>query len=678
MTFYYLRRQKNRSKTSLLVKHFKLLLVGMLLVLGFSAKAQVNYRHFVLAGRIDLSEDRFIEAIRNFNTAIQYKEDHFEAYFLRGIAKFNLSDYQGAADDFSKTLQIHPLYVRALHYRGVANDRLGNYADAMADFAKALSIDPFNADLHVANGATKMHLNRFEDAIKDYDMALLINPNMAYAYLNRGIANKLLNKPQEALKDLNEAVYHDYFDIEAWIRRGMIHLELNQFDDALTDLNQAIQLDDQSPLAYFQRGITYLQKGDTLAALNDFEKVNMLDPRNALTYYNRALIYSMRKEFDKALPLYDQVIAINPQNVYAYFNRGVVSFQQDQLQPAEADFTSAIKLFPDFAGAYINRSLVRKKLKDDHGSRADYDKAMSIIKALNNDDGNPDSLYAQYADSTYFDKILALESEFVNGDAAATKVQFRDIDILPFENFELSLLPTTGRSKTTTVKHYDDIHLVVYNSANREDYILAYVLQNLNDTSSSQISTISETIQGDWALKTLLLGLAEQRKTNYNRAESIYSQLLRDEKWGNYAQLNQANVLFAKAELVLANEQFDQAITISRRKSTVTSKQLDPVDPNIDPAVGVIQQLLKSSSKMAFAWYNLGNMQLQQKEFQKAIDSYSEAIKYEPHLAEAYYNRALTLLFVGENELACNDLSQAGQLGLTEAYAVIRKYCTKN
>lgn len=81
---------------------------------------------------------------------------------------------------------------------------------------------------------------------------------------------------------------------------------------------------------------------------------------------------------------------------------------------------------------------------------------------------------------------------------------------------------------------------------------------------------------------------------------------------------------------------------------------------------------------MAFAWYNLGNMQLQQKEFQKAIDSYSEAIKFEPRLAEAYYNRALTLLFLGENGLACNDLSQAGQLGVTDAYAVIRKYCTKN
>lgn len=659
-------------------KYVKLLIVGILLVLGFNAKAQVNYRHFVLAGRIDLSEDRFIEAIRNFNTAIQYKEDHFEAYFLRGIAKFNLSDYQGAADDFSKTLQIHPLYVRALHYRGVANDRLGNYADAMADFAKALSIDPFNADLHVANGATKMHLNRFDDAIKDYDMALLINPDMAYAYLNRGIANKLLNKPEEALKDLNEAVYHDYFDIEAWIRRGMIHLELEHFEEAITDLNQAILLDEQSSLAYFQRGITYLQQGDTLAALADFEKVNKLDPRNALTYYNRALIYSMRKEFDKALPLYDQVVAINPRNVYAYFNRGVVYFQEDQMEDAEIDFTAAIKLFPDFAGAYINRSMVRKKLNNDRGSRADYDKAMSIIKALNNDDGNPDSLYARYADSTYFDKIMALESDFVNGDAAATKVQYRDIDILPFENFEVGVLPTAGRSKTTAVKHYDDIDLVVYNSTNNEDYILGYVLQNLNDTSSSLISKISLTVHDDWTLKTLMSGFAEQRKANYNRAESIYSQLSQDEKWGPYAQLNHANVLFTKAELVLANEQFDQAITISRRKSSVSSQQLDPVQPNIDPAVEALQKLLKKSPKMAFAWYNMGNMQLQQKDFQKAIDSYSEAIKYEPRLAEAYYNRALTLLFVGENGLACNDLSRAGELGVTEAYAVIRKYCTKN
>ena len=78
-------------------------------------------------GRIELSEENFTSAIKNLNMAIAAKPNDFEAYFLRGIAKYSLNDYKGAVDDFTTTLKIHPLYVRAYHYRGVSNDHLGNY-----------------------------------------------------------------------------------------------------------------------------------------------------------------------------------------------------------------------------------------------------------------------------------------------------------------------------------------------------------------------------------------------------------------------------------------------------------------------------------------------------------------------------------------------------------------------
>lgn len=64
------------------------------------------------------------------------------------------------------------------------------------------------------------------------------------------------------------------------------------------------------------------------------------------------------------------------------------------------------------------------------------------------------------------------------------------------------------------------------------------------------------------------------------------------------------------------------------------------------------------------------------KQFQKAIDEYTEAIRLEPQLAQAYYNRGLTLLYLSNESAACDDLSKAGELGVQEAYSVIRKYCS--
>ena len=114
-----------------------LVLVFLLFLCNFNAFSQINARFFINTGRVDLSEDRNTEAIRNFNTAIAARPEHFEAWFFRGIAKFNLNDYAGSLADFTETIRLHPLYARAYHYRGIVNDRLTNYYDAKADFRKA-------------------------------------------------------------------------------------------------------------------------------------------------------------------------------------------------------------------------------------------------------------------------------------------------------------------------------------------------------------------------------------------------------------------------------------------------------------------------------------------------------------------------------------------------------------
>ena len=96
--------------------------------------------------------------------------------------------------------------------------------------------------------------------------------------------------------------------------------------------------------------------------------------------------------------------------------------------------------------------------------------------------------------------------------------------------------------------------------------------------------------------------------------------------------------------------------------------------PDYQQALTTLTAVLENNKSNPFIWYNLGNLHLQMQEFQKAIDDYTEAIKYEKNLAEAYYNRGLTLLYLGEKELANSDLSKAGELGVKEAYAVMKRF----
>lgn len=627
--------------------------------------AQINHKHYVLMGKLELSKENYSEAIKNFNIAIIAKPNDFEAYFLRGIAKYSLSDYSGAVEDFTRTLEIHPLYVRAYHYRGVANDRLSNYADAMADYKKAISLDPFSEELHIASGSTLMHLNDYNKAVAEFDTALIINPENSNAYISRGIAKRYLEDLDGALNDMNSAVYNDFFNIEAIARRGMIELEREEYQKAMDDFNEALRMDKDNPLIYFHRAVAYLNLGDTTAALNDYEKVNKLDQRNALTYFNRAIIYSIREDYDVALALYNKVIEINPQNIYGYFNRGILFYKMKEWDDAEADFTRVIELFPDFADAWMNRAVVRFEKNDMKGAEKDQWQARQIMEFVNKDKANVDSLYTHYSKMDY-NKIITFESDFVDGNRQKSLIQFSNIDIQPRGSFIVSV--------TDEEKPYFDATLSQLSESNALKGKLAYVINDIYDQNHKSLinDSIVNSIDNQ-SLKTLFEGLLNFEIYNYQRGENLFHSLLDDPVLGLYAGINLSALQNAKAELVVNDKNYDNSIYITQKKNNESFTQTVE-KPDYQQSLTTITNVLSKNKRNPYVWYNLGNIHLQMQNFEKAIEDYTKAIQYEPNLAEAYYNRALTLLYLNRKSQAIKDLSKAGELGIQEAYVVMKRF----
>ena len=53
---------------------------------------------------------------------------------------------------------------------------------------------------------------------------------------------------------------------------------------------------------------------------------------------------------------------------------------------------------------------------------------------------------------------------------------------------------------------------------------------------------------------------------------------------------------------------------------------------------------------------------------------YTRAIDMYPYIGEAYYNRGLTYLRLGNRERGVADLSKAGELGIQEAYVDMKRF----
>ena len=57
----------------------------------------------------------------------------------------------------------------------------------------------------------------------------------------------------------------------------------------------------------------------------------------------------------------------------------------------------------------------------------------------------------------------------------------------------------------------------------------------------------------------------------------------------------------------------------------------------------------------------------------EAIQGFSSVIESNPNMAEAYYNRGLLRLLLDDSIGAIPDLSKAGELGVYQAYNIIKK-----
>jgi tetratricopeptide (TPR) repeat protein len=86
-------------------------------------------------------------------------------------------------------------------------------------------------------------------------------------------------------------------------------------------------------------------------------------------------------------------------------------------------------------------------------------------------------------------------------------------------------------------------------------------------------------------------------------------------------------------------------------------------------------QTLKLKPGFFFGFYNKAFINLRLNKYELALADLTMAIDLEPEFAEAYFNRGLTKIFLDDIEGGALDLSRAGELGLIEAYSVIKRYC---
>lgn len=645
----------------------------------FSARAQYDKDVFSFRGRRALSDGKNAEAIYNFNILAALDTTDYWTFFYRGIAKYNLGDIRGANRDFDTAVRLNPVFTSGYHYRAIVNNRSGRYDAALRDLEKAISLRPGNIGLYFSRGVTYFFSQQFDLAVKDFDKFLRKEPKEPSAYLNRGACYLFLGDTLKAVNDYNKAIRLDRFEPEGYVRRARLYAAQGKTDDALADLDKAVSLDSTSSFAYFNRALLYNDKNDLNAAMSDLNKVLELEPGNALTLYNRSLIYARVGSYAEALQDMDRVININPQNVLAYYNRAAFFAGMGRWQDALEDYDKAIELYPDFAKAYMNRSYVKLQLGMTQSSRADYRTAQQKVREYR------DAVQregASFADTTLkYSALLTLDAQFAKKDFDNELLQHRDVDINLRPMYKIALASDGDDVRYALEHRYENKVL---------DRFVASLPVRVNVSNSRDASRpdYDETVRKidasslPAARKEFLTALNEWEAKQFNAAMIHYDAATETEDDDPLANCYQAfyymNRGVLRAEMIdfIASMETNVQTLRMEDKGAVRARVQDHVSRSYDYSEAVEDmQAAASKLDLPYIWYNLGNLYCLSSSPVEAIESYDKAIRLYPYLADAYFNRGLVLIYVKDKEKGCIDLSRAGELGLSDAYGVIAKYC---
>lgn len=649
---------------------------------SLQAWGQYDKDMFFMRGRKALADGKYALAIENFNVLSQLDTSDYWNFFFRGIAKYNLGDLRGARQDFDRSVRINPVFTSGYHYRGITESRFGNYDAALADMQKAIDLRPGYVGLYFSRGVTYFLSQQFESAVKDFDRYIRKEPKDPSAYLNRGASYLFLGDTLKAVSDYNKAIRLDRFDPEGYIRRGRLYASQKKHDLAIADMDKAIELDTTNTFAYFNRAIMYYELERYHDAMKDLDRVLKDEPGNALTLYNRGLINAQLGAFEAALDDMDRVLGINPENVLAYFNRASIFIEMGLYENALEDYDKAIELYPDFAKAYMNRAYVKNIMGDYKASKQDYDIAQKKVQEYREKNVKDSE---SFADTTRkYSSLLALDAEFAQKDFNDELLQHRDIDIRLRPLYRFVLTNQKDNVNYALDRGYENALVSMFENglpvgvrvSGVEDHVEDHILEELEKAAYDSADPSSQEL--------FMRALYEYSGKHFNSALGYYGKAVeraREDEglprlYESFYYMNRGALRAEMIDFISSIESNVQVLSMDDSGNTrarvkdQVSRQYDYTD-----AIEDMKKACEILPDLPYLYYNLGNLYCLSSEHINSIDNYTKAIEMYPLMGDAYFNRGLVLIYLKDKEKGCIDLSRAGELGVQEAYGVIKKYC---
>jgi tetratricopeptide (TPR) repeat protein len=290
-----------------------------------------------------------------------------------------------------------------------------------------------------------------------------------------------------------------------------------------------------------------------------------------------------------------------------------------------------------------------------------------------------DSTFSMYADtSKQFNKLLTFDAEFARNDFNQDLLQYRKIDIRLKPLFKLMAIAPTRQPAFDRQYFNPTLELL-----KQQPTLPLYMVNETQNMSESELlrcdSVASTTLNKANADTYFKKGITQFQLRRFNDALMFFNKAIEADPNNAFYYINRSALQSEMIDFIASIENNMQVLSLDNSGVTKTVIQ-DQVmrEYSYDDAINDLNTAAKIMPDMAYIYYNLGNLRCLSNAYPEAIGNYTYAIQLYPYFGEAFYNRGLVHIYLHETEKGCLDVSKAGELGIDDAYSVIRKYCIKN
>jgi tetratricopeptide (TPR) repeat protein len=233
---------------------------------------------------------KYAEAVAALNAYLAAHPRDARALVLRGDAKADSGDNDGALKDYNVAIGIAPEYQYAYVTRCETRLQLDDTDGALADCDNAVRLDATDGLAYEDRGDVQFQREAYDLALNDYDKAVTLGRETAYIYAARCDVERLVGKRDRAKPDCDKALEIDPKSRRGLWSRARLAIVETRYVDGIADLNTYIaQNPKASDTGYYFRGLAYNRISKFALALEDLRTYVQRQPGDPDGYRERAV-----------------------------------------------------------------------------------------------------------------------------------------------------------------------------------------------------------------------------------------------------------------------------------------------------------------------------------------------------------------------------------------------------